>query len=208
MTWVYPAGADPMSRAHAREAAGLHKLRKGRDRCIARRRDGGRCLAPAVKGAVVCRRHGGAAPQVAIAAKHVVLMEALYTAAAEWEEAKGTPGEFDALCRWSGRRTRAHRVQVQASAPRRPARRGQADQGSGHVNAPGLRHGRDGKSYPARPLSREQRNAARWLAHRLVHCDGLSIRRLRVPRLRGREHVNTYRTHESAPAACTHESRA
>lgn len=29
-----------------------------RERCIARRRDGERCGAPAVKGATVCRRHG------------------------------------------------------------------------------------------------------------------------------------------------------
>lgn len=35
-----------------------------RERCNATRRDGQRCQAPAVKGAAVCRRHGGAAPQV------------------------------------------------------------------------------------------------------------------------------------------------
>jgi hypothetical protein len=34
----------------------------------------------------------------------------------------------------------------------------------------------DGKLYPARQLTREQRNRARWLAHNLVHRDGLSIR--------------------------------
>jgi len=34
----------------------------------------------------------------------------------------------------------------------------------------------DNKLYPARPLTREQRNRARWLAHNLVHRDGLSIR--------------------------------
>jgi hypothetical protein len=94
-------GADPMSRARAREAAGLHKLRKGRDPCTARRRDGRRCLAPSVAGAAVCRRHGGAAPQVLIAARHLVLMEAFWGATREYEAARGTPGEFDALCRWS-----------------------------------------------------------------------------------------------------------
>jgi hypothetical protein len=35
-----------------------------RERCNATRRDGEPCQAPAVKGATVCRRHGGAAPQV------------------------------------------------------------------------------------------------------------------------------------------------
>jgi hypothetical protein len=94
-------GSDPMSRAHAREAAGLHKLRKGRDQCTARRRDGGQCLAPAVKGALVCRRHGAGAPQVQIAARHFVLLEAHYEAVLGYEEARGTPGEFEALCRWS-----------------------------------------------------------------------------------------------------------
>lgn len=34
------------------------------ERCSATRRDGERCQAPAVKGATVCRRHGGAAPRV------------------------------------------------------------------------------------------------------------------------------------------------
>ncbi len=36
--------------------------------------------------------------------------------------------------------------------------------------------GSDQKLYPARPLTREQRNRARWLAHNLVHRDGMSIR--------------------------------
>lgn len=39
-----------------------------------------------------------------------------------------------------------------------------------------VRTGRDGKSYPATPLSRAERNRARWTAHRLVCRDGLSIR--------------------------------
>lgn len=36
--------------------------------------------------------------------------------------------------------------------------------------------GKDSKLYPARPLTREQRNRARWLAHNLVHRDHLSVR--------------------------------
>jgi hypothetical protein len=97
-----------MSRAHAREdpaattaerqAAGLRKLRKGRDQCTARRRNGQQCRAPAVRGSLVCRRHGGGAPQVQIAARHMQLLEARYGAYKAWEAARGTPGEFDALC--------------------------------------------------------------------------------------------------------------
>ena len=87
-------------RAHARaRTPGGAKLRKGRDQCTAHRRDGEQCLAPAVEGALVCRRHGGSAPQVQIAARHFVLMEAHYIAVIEWEEARGTPREFDALCK-------------------------------------------------------------------------------------------------------------
>ena len=44
------------------------------------------------------------------------------------------------------------------------------------TGTPGLRRGRDGKSYPAAALTREQRNRARWLAHQLVHRDHHSIR--------------------------------
>jgi len=36
--------------------------------------------------------------------------------------------------------------------------------------------GRDGRLYPARPLTREQRNKARWMAHHFCHRDGMSIR--------------------------------
>ena len=39
-----------------------------------------------------------------------------------------------------------------------------------------VRRGADSKLYPARPLTHEQRNRARWLAHNLVHRDGLSVR--------------------------------
>jgi hypothetical protein len=89
---------DPMSRAHAREAAGLRKLRKGRSQCEATRRDGERCQAPAIAGGTVCRRHGGGASQVRINARHIQLLEARYTAYEAWAAARGTPGEFDALC--------------------------------------------------------------------------------------------------------------
>jgi len=47
----------------------------------------------------VCRRHGGSAPQVLIKARHEQLQMALYSARRDWEEARGTPGEFDALCK-------------------------------------------------------------------------------------------------------------
>lgn len=91
--------ADPMTRARTREAYGMHKLRKGRDSCTATRRDGEPCQAPAVEGALVCCRHGGSAPQVQIKARHTLLMEAAYFAHLEWQEARGTPREFDALCK-------------------------------------------------------------------------------------------------------------
>lgn len=92
--------ADPMSRARARvtrareadePADGLHKLRKGRDRCTATRRDGEPCQAPAVEGGLVCRRHGGAAPQVQIAVKHQQLRMALYSANRDFEEVREHP---------------------------------------------------------------------------------------------------------------------
>lgn len=35
---------------------------------------------------------------------------------------------------------------------------------------------RDGKLYPPRPLTHAERNRARWLAHNLVHRDGMSVR--------------------------------
>jgi hypothetical protein len=85
----------------AREDSRPRKRRKGRDQCTAHRRDGEQCLAPAVAGALVCAGHGGSAPQVQIAARHFVLLEAHYIAVLGWEEARGTPREFDALCRWS-----------------------------------------------------------------------------------------------------------
>ena len=47
---------------------------------------------------------------------------------------------------------------------------------TGQVNTTTTRLGRDGKSYPASPLSHQDRNRVRWMAHHLVHRDGLSIR--------------------------------
>lgn len=42
------------------------------------------------------------------------------------------------------------------------------------------RTGQDGKSYPAAPLTPEQRARARVLAHRLVHGRHLSVRMARI----------------------------
>jgi hypothetical protein len=96
-------GPDPVTRAHARvdarEDDGLHKLRKGRDECTGTRRDGQPCRAPAIEGGLVCRRHGGSAPQVHLKAAHFLLQEVSYFAHLDWQEARGTPREFDALCR-------------------------------------------------------------------------------------------------------------
>jgi hypothetical protein len=93
---------DPMTRAHAREddrqAGGLHQLRKGRAECTATRRDGEPCRAPAIDGGLVCRHHGGAALQVRIAATRTLLLTASYDAHREWQAARGTAAEFDALC--------------------------------------------------------------------------------------------------------------
>ena len=94
-----PSGANPITRARTREARPPRKLRKGRERCAAHRRDGHPCQAPAVKGALVCRHHGGSAPQVRIAAQHLVLLEARYAAYSAYEQAIGTTREFDARCK-------------------------------------------------------------------------------------------------------------
>ncbi len=51
-------------------------------RCSATRRDGTPCQAPAVKGATVCRMHGGSAPQVRAAARRRVDDDAAATALA------------------------------------------------------------------------------------------------------------------------------
>lgn len=81
-----------------RAAEGLHGLRKGRRQCEATTRTGARCKAPAAPGAAVCRRHGGAAPQVRVAAAMTALYEVRYKAGEAWQAARGTSGEFDALC--------------------------------------------------------------------------------------------------------------
>jgi hypothetical protein len=70
-----------------------------RDRCGAKRRDGQPCGLPAIPDGWVCRRHGGAAPQVAIAAEYQEKQLQLYAAEVEFKEARGTPREFGALCR-------------------------------------------------------------------------------------------------------------
>ncbi|MGH3218970.1 MAG: hypothetical protein ACRDPY_09730 [Streptosporangiaceae bacterium] len=44
------------------------------------------------------------------------------------------------------------------------------------MNMTEVRRGRDGKSYPAAPLTRQERGRAIRLAHNLVHRDGLSLR--------------------------------
>jgi len=69
-----------------------------RDRCTAHRRDGQPCEAPAVEFATVCRRHGGAAPQVQRAAERMRRQMCLYSAVEEWREAQGTNREFERLC--------------------------------------------------------------------------------------------------------------
>ena len=90
------------------------KLRKGRERCGATRRDGHPCQAPAVAEALVCLKHGGAAPQVLIASKHRQLQLALFVATREFEDAKGTDREFEALCRAlrAGRALDAYEVKL------------------------------------------------------------------------------------------------
>ena len=108
---VPPVAPDPMTRTRVRargtgplderQADGLHKLRRGRDQCGATRRDGGQCEAPAIPGGLVCRRHGGSAPQVAIKAEYTENLVRVYSAQREYEEARGTPREFDALCKIS-----------------------------------------------------------------------------------------------------------
>lgn len=97
------AGAGTAQRElnQAREQEGLHGLRKGRAQCEAVTRAGTRCRAPAVPGAFVCRRHGASAPQAARPAERFRLRAAVAAAASAAVAAKGTPGLFEALCRFS-----------------------------------------------------------------------------------------------------------
>lgn len=108
---------EPVSTSE-RKAGSLHKLRKGRERCSATRRDGQPCQAPAIEGGLVCRRHGGGAPQVQITARHHELEWARYIAHREWAEARGTPSEFDALCKAleAGRELDAYEVKLRLLA--------------------------------------------------------------------------------------------
>jgi hypothetical protein len=51
------------------------------------------------------------------------------------------------------------------------------------MNVVVVRQYRDGRRYPAEPLTREQRNRLRWLAHNL-HCrDGQTIRQVQATML-------------------------
>ncbi len=68
-----------MTRTRARGPHGTcHDGDVERERCSAHRRDGGQCGAPAVKGATVCRRHGGTAPQVQRNAAQLVALREFY----------------------------------------------------------------------------------------------------------------------------------
>jgi hypothetical protein len=99
--------------ATEREAAGLHNLRKGRRQCEATTRNGGRCQAPAIPGGSVCKRHGGGAPQVRVRAALMLLYEARHEAGEAWTAARGTPGEFDALCAYSRADNAVKRAEAQ-----------------------------------------------------------------------------------------------
>ena len=126
-------GADPTTRAHAREdwpgsereTDGLRKLRKGRRQCSATRRDGTRCRAPAIAGGDCCLKHGGSAPQVQIAAKHALLLTARYTAHRAWEDAQGDAPRVRRPVQGARRRARTRRVRGEDGPARRTARRTQ-----------------------------------------------------------------------------------
>ena len=94
-----PARARDMGELDDRQLDGLHKLRKGRDQCGATTRNGGRCQAPAIEGGLVCRKHGGSARQVALKAEYTENLVRVYAVRLEYEKAKGTPREPDALIR-------------------------------------------------------------------------------------------------------------
>lgn len=86
-----------------------------RERCIATRRDGERCEAKAVRGATVCRVHGGAAPQVLRNAQALTAMREFHASLPylqRWvdqlkaESERGTSGLAEAA---RPRRCSAHR---------------------------------------------------------------------------------------------------
>lgn len=75
----------------------------GRDRCTATTRAGEQCRAPRVKGALVCRVHGGAAPQVQrAAAGRVVEEEARRTFGRLADHAVPVADPFTALALMAG----------------------------------------------------------------------------------------------------------
>src|SRR5450432_1099972 len=78
----------------------MPKLRKGRDRCSATRRDGRPCQAPAVPHLLVCRRHGGGTPAAQIVSQYRDLQLRFYVAEREWFEARGSKDEDAALTRY------------------------------------------------------------------------------------------------------------
>jgi hypothetical protein len=68
-----------------------------REPCSAHNRGGQPCTRLAIPGALVCLKHGGAAPQVQLAAKRFLLMEAVYTAAVRFEKAHAAGRGHDGL---------------------------------------------------------------------------------------------------------------
>jgi len=94
-----PARARDAEPLDDRQLDGLHKLRKGRDQCGAATRNGGRCQAPAIEGGLVCRKHGGSAPQVALKAEYTENLTRAYAIRLDYEAARGTAREPDALVR-------------------------------------------------------------------------------------------------------------
>jgi hypothetical protein len=72
-----------------------------RDPCSAKRRDGAPCGAPAIPHGTVCGSHGGAAPQVQIAAQRMRLRLALWCRNEDLQAGLDTSARFDLLCRFT-----------------------------------------------------------------------------------------------------------
>lgn len=91
---------DPVTRAGAgaREddepALAATVARGRREGCSATRRDGQPCKAPAIAGGFVCRRHGGSAAHVRLAAQRRILIEKAIRALDAYDAARGTAREF------------------------------------------------------------------------------------------------------------------